>query len=406
MTAFAYEARNRTGELFTGEIRADSRKEAAHQIRAKGLWVASLKELKPARPLTGQKVWQVFDARPAKLEVVLFCRQLAVLLSAGLPVHEALGALRQQSSGSSYQRMLEKMLADVMQGKSLHEAMGSFPQVFSVRMVSLVKAGELAGSLDGMFSRLADFMEKSFAAREKLRSVLLYPFILGVTTFLAFVAMTVFILPTFAAMLANLQAQLPLPTRILLQLAAIMQQHGGGVLLLLSLLLLTVIFAWRQPRIRVHVDRWRLQIPFYGRLASYSEWLMLLGTLAVLLENGIRLHEALQLLPEVTDNFYLREVIAGAHKSVERGRSLVEAWRGCQVFPAALQEMVMAGEKSGELEFMLKKGAELCAVIAENESQRLQAMAEPAAIFLVGSLVFFFVLSVILPLLEMMDVLM
>ncbi len=404
MTAYAYEARNRSGEVFTGKIKAASRREAAHQIRARGLWVASLRELEAARPQASRRiVLSSFASEPSRLEVVLFCRQMAVMLSAGLPVHEALRALYQPDKAGRYQQMLEKLLTDVMQGKSLHEAMQGFPKVFPKRVVSMVKAGEAAGSLDVMFSRLADYLAKAFSAREKLKSVLLYPLILGVTTILALLGITIFILPTFVAMLVNLQAQLPLPTRALLQVSAMMQQYGGGLLLGCGGLLVLAAAAWRCHGIRVFLDAWQLSIPFYGKLVRYSEWLLLLGTLAVLLENGIRLHEALKLLPEATDNRYLREVIFSACSAVERGSSLLDAWQKSAVFPDVLREMVMVGEKSGELEQMLTKAAELCAVIAENESQRLQALAEPAAIFLVGGLVFFFALSIMLPLLEMLD---
>lgn len=405
MTAYAYEARNRYGELFTGQVCADSRREAARKIRAKGLWIASLKEMENSR-------WHSLYARlkkmaapqPPRLLVVLFCRQLAVMLSAGMPVHEALKALR-TGRESSYQQLLDNLLAAVVQGKSLHEAMQSFPKVFSARIVSLVKAGEMAGTLDVMFLRLADFLEKSYAAQTKLKSVLLYPVILGVTTMVAFVVMTLFILPTFAAMLTSLHTELPLPTRLLLFIASLVSQHGWEFFLMLMALLVLAVYAWRQPGIRYALDRWCLRLPFYGRLVTFAEWLMLLGTLAVLLENGIRLPAALALLPEVTANVYLRSVLEEARQAVARGLSLQAALCTYPGLPDVLREMILAGEKAGELERMLAKAAEFCHVVVQNESRRLQALAEPVAIFLVGGLVFFFVLSVILPLLGMMDAL-
>ncbi|MDD6134832.1 MAG: type II secretion system F family protein [Selenomonadaceae bacterium] len=409
MASYAYEARNRSGELFKGKIKAASLREAAHQIRAKGLWVASLRELEPASlppaEASSKSSFLTISSQPSRLEVVLFCRQLAVMLSAGLPVHEALKALRQSDGRGAYQQMLNRLLTDVIQGKSLHEALQGVPKVFPPRIVSMVKAGEAAGSLDVMFLRLADFLEKSFAAREKLKSVLLYPFILGVTTLLALLGITVFILPTFAAMLSDFRAELPLPTKLLLDFSALIQQDGMVVLLCMGLLVLALVAAWHQPVIRCVLDAWRLRIPLYGRLLCYAEWQMLLGTLSVLLANGICLHEALKLLPEATNNHYLRAVVSSACSAVERGTSLWDAWHRCETFPEVLGEMVRAGEKSGELEGMLEKGAGLCGVIAENESARLQSLAEPAAIFIVGGLVFFFALSVLLPLLGMMEAL-
>jgi general secretion pathway protein F/type IV pilus assembly protein PilC len=405
MAAYAYKARNQSGELFTGKIKAASRREAAHEIRAKGLWVASLRELEPV-PMSKAKSRKSFlSAQPSRLEVVLFCRQLAVLLSAGLPVHKALQALCQPNGKGAYQQMLGRLLEEVTQGKPLHEAMNGFPKVFSARIVSMVKAGEAAGALDILFLRLADFLEKSFAAQEKLKSVLLYPLILAVTTLLALLGITVFILPTFASLLTDFRAELPLPTKLLLELSVILQQHGMVVTVLIGFFVLAVVIAWHQPAVRYYLDAWQLRIPLYGRLVCYAEWQILLGTLAVLLANGICLHEALKLLPAATHNHYLQAVISSTCSAVERGQLLGAVWYQCDAFPEVLREMVMAGDMSGELEGMLAKGAELCAVIAENESARLQSLAEPVAIFVVGGLVFFFALSVLLPLLGMMEAL-
>ena len=405
MTAYAYEARNRKGELFTGRVSAESRRGAARQIRAKGLWVASLEELGHGRHFPAlARIKAMAAPQPSRLLVVLFCRQLAVMLSAGMPVHEALKALR-TGKDSSYQQLLDKLLAAVMQGKSLHEAMQGFPKVFSARIVSLVKAGEVAGTLDVMFLRLADFLEKSYAAQAKLKSVLLYPLILGVTTLVAFAFMTVFVLPTFSAMLTSLHTELPLPTRLLLAVSALVLAHGPELFLVSVAVLVLAAYAWQQEGVRRRLDRWCLRLPLYGRLVCFAEWLMLLGTLAVLLENGIRLPAALALLPEVTANCYLRLVLQEARQAVERGLPLHASLCACPGFPAVLGEMVLAGEKSGELELMLAKAAEFCRVVVQNESRRLQALAEPAAIFLVGGLVFFFFLSSILPLLGMMDAL-
>lgn len=404
MPVFSYEARNQSGELFAGKIKAESRKEAARQVRAKALWVSRLSEEKiqsTTSPLARLK--SIGVKTPSRLEVVLFCRQLAVLLSSGMPVHEALQALQQPNDSTSFQQMVDRLLRAVMQGKALHEAMQALPKGFPSRIVSLVRAGEESGSLDILFGRLADFLEKSYEAEEKLKSVLIYPAILGLTTLGAFLFLTVFILPTFATLFDNLQAELPLPTRILLMLSAVFQQYSGSLLLLLLAVLGFFAFLWKHDSFRTAADKIQIKLPFYGRLIKHTEWMMLLSTLAMLIGNGIRIPDAIALLPEVTSNYYLRKILREMQDSVNRGGSLANYFCRCDAFPAMLQEMIRAGEKSGELEFMLEKSAGLCRVISENETQRMQALAEPVAIFLVGGLVLFLALSILLPLLGTLD---
>ena len=405
MPVFSYEARNRSGEFFAGKIRAESRKDAARQIRAKALWVSRLSEEEEKTPVSNLgRLASALEKTPSDLEIVLFCRQLSVLLSAGMPVHEALKALQQPNDrNTSFQRMIDRLLHAVMQGKALHEAMQALPETFPPRIVSLVRAGEESGSLDVMFGRLADFLEKSYEAEEKLKSVLIYPAVLGLTTLGAFLFMTIFILPTFAVLLENLQAEMPWPTRFLLMLSAVFQEYGEILLLGMAAAVISFLFLWQQDAFRTMADRIIIRLPFYGRLIVHAEWMMVLGTLAMLISNGIRIHDAIGLLSEVTNNRYLRKVLLEMQEAVKRGGSLADYFCRCDVFPSILREMVRAGEKSGELEFMLEKGAGLCRVISENETRRLQALAEPAAIFLVGGLVLFLALAVLLPLLGTLD---
>lgn len=406
MTTFAYQARNRSGERFSGTVEAETLHAAAQTIRQQGLWIASLEVQHSGgaeRRLAGQ-VGKWFHSPTASARmVVLFCRQLTVLLTAGLPVHEALRALQVRNRRDRYQKLLDELLQAVVQGKSLAEAMQAFPRVFSPMVVSLIRAGETGGSLEAVFSRLADFQEKSYVAGEKMKAVLLYPVILGLTTLIAFIFMTVFILPTFASMLINLHAELPLLTRGLLVLSAAVQAHG--LLLLIGGLgvSVAVVYLYQQPAVRLQADRLCLGVPFYGRLRRDTAWMMVLGTLSLLLETGIPLHRALDMVRPVAENLYLQVQLKTVSQAVERGRALADSLSNCHEFPAMLRELVQAGERAGALDQTLQKAAEFCSVTAENESQQLQALAEPLAILLVGGLVFCFVLSIILPLLGAVD---
>lgn len=402
---YHYEASNRQGKIFKGTVAAGSRQEAARQIKRQGLWITA--------PLQAEEEntkgrWDFSSYLPGRkvddTQIALFCRQLAVLLSAGIPVHEGLKALLAGKRKDAYARLMQELYQQVLQGKSLAVAMEETHN-FSPRMIRLVATGEQTGKLETVFGRLADFLAQTVKAREQLKSVLLYPMIIGLTALAMLVFMVLFILPTFATMLNGLQTELPWPTKVLLLFADFLQLHGGEALWLGGMLVLGAVVLAQQPWIRYHYHRLVLALPLVGALARHSAWSLVLGTMAMIMENGIALHEGIKMAAPVSGNRYIESELLQVQAKVESGSSLIAALSACGTFPVILYEMLEAGEQAGQLEVMLTKAAAFCQVQAENESARLQALAEPAAIFIVGGLVFFMVMAVIMPLLSTMDAL-
>ena len=405
---YKYTACNRAGQHFQGNIAAGSRQEAARQIRQQGLWVTNLIAAEEKSASTRKNLQDLISFVGGGFttgQQALFFRQLAVLTEAGIPLHEALRNLAAASRENSCTKVLNKLHQAVMQGNSLSAALGKYPQIFSAQVVHLVQAGENGGTLDTVLIRLADYLEQTTIAREKLKSVLLYPLILACSAVGALVFMTLVILPAFAAMLENLQVELPLPTRILLSTAAFLRDYGDMTLVIVILGLLVILALRKSTKVKLYYERCQLALPLLGSLRQHTDWMLALSTLASLLEQGIALPLALEMAGKSLDNSYLARQLGQVQQKIQQGSSLRAALEECPSFPAILQEMLAAGEQSGKLETMLTKGADYCKVMMENESARLQALAEPAAIFLVGGLVFFFVLSVIMPLLNTMDAL-
>lgn len=418
MSKYAYQARNRSGELFSGKVEAVSRGEAARLVRQKGLWVTSLTEcdgaaVAEARVATQKKqssqknsayIWRKITAsRPHPDELVMLFRELSVLLGAGLPIHQALKMLADGADGA-YGELLTNLHAAVLQGKSFSAALEK-TDLFPASIVSLVRAGEAGGTLDALLTTIADFEERRFAAREKLKSALLYPVLLLLATVLSFVVLVVFILPTFATMLRNLDAELPLITRMLLWSTDVLRDYPLPLLAAIVLVGYMVFFTWQIPAIRYGIERAKLYIPLYGELVNCSAWSAVCGTVAVLLANGITLHEGLELARDSVANTYLASRIAAIKKSVEGGKTLHQSLALCPEFPEALGELVLAGEESGMLDAMLERAAYFANLRAENAAARLEALAQPLAIFLVGGLVLLFVLAVLMPILSLVDVL-
>lgn len=411
---FSYQAHNRNGELFTGEITADSRVEAAMLVRQKGLWVTVIDEIPDKDFISSgaiqtkfnivQKLMRLTQKEPRREEIVMFFRELAVLIGAGIPVHKALNILKGEKRKTAYQQLITRLFTQVLNGKSLSQAMAK-ENIFAASTISLIKSGEDSGTLDKILTSIADFSESSFSTRENIKSALLYPCILLLATIIAFAVMVIFVLPTFVTMLKNLDAQLPPTTKLLLWLVAVITDYPLPLLGLFICSGMTIVALLAITKTRYYIDRAILYIPLYGSLINNSLWRTILGTLEVLIANGIPLQNALGLVEQSVNNIYISERIAKIKMAVVGGKTLTASLFLCREFPSALRELILAGEEAGTLELMLSRAAYFCTVHVENQSKRLEALAQPVAILIVGGLIFFFVLAVMMPLLSFMDVL-
>lgn len=397
MSVFRYAARNGEGILRQGELEAESIHEAARFLREQGLWIVRLKAYVP--PAFS---WKRL-LRTSKPEyAVFFLRQLSIMLEEQ-PLNEVLSALAHQQGEKAYQSMLAEISNAVSLGQTLAEALRPYGYIFSMPVIQLLAAGEQSGSLPEMASRLAVHLEQEYARKQKFQSAMMYPAFLGVASFGAVMIMLFFILPNFLPLFAALHVELPWPTRLFLGLADIVVQYGGWMMGGAVLLASGFFRCYRQEHFRQRVDFWMLKFPGIGSFRSHAAWAHILGTLAVLLKGGMRLDVALGMAVPTTGNHALQAFLRRVQQEVERGYSLTSSLQGIPLFPVMLLELVRAGENSGRLETMLQKSSEYCVLSAEQKANRMQALAEPLMILVLGSIVFLFVLSIILPLLDSME---
>lgn len=394
---FKYVARTPSGELQEGTLDAEGLREAARILREQGVFVVKLLKSKSDRTFfSGPQ-----SAGNSKY-AGLFCRQLSIMLEEQ-PLNEILDMLSKQKGEKKYREMVQGIRQQIETGKSLSEAMEKFRAIFPANVIHIVEAGQESGSLSNVLERLADFLEKEYAARKKLESAMLYPILIGIAVICAICFMVVFILPTFVVLFENFHTELPLPTRILLGLGHFAESHGMWIPLMSAGVLAGFAWVLRQEAVRDIIDYWVLRIPLIGPWRQDAEWMHILNTLAVELESGMRIDVALRMVREVPSNRYLQKFLGELENSVSHGYPLVHLLETCPVFPAMLLELIAAGENTGRLEEMLHKAADYCELSSENFSQRFQAMAEPTMLLLLGGIVLVFVLSIILPLMEMMD---
>ena len=403
MKTFSYRACMTDGSAVRGTIAADSAPAAVRMLAAEGKTVLRIRERRDFRLPDFLRLRGSISAE----ERIAFLHELAAVLEAGLPVHEALAHLRAGvSEHSFYGRLVAALHAEVSRGMPLSQTMELRPAEFPESLVGMVRAGEESGSLATVLREAAVALTEAHVLRESLRSALAYPiFLLGATA-LSVLIMTVFVLPVFAALLRDLGAQLPLPTRILLGLSDVVLAQPYLVVAIIAAVCLAAVLLLRIPSLRRYGDAVLLRVPVLGMFVKLSEWQMILRTLAILLRSGIRLDRAVGLARMVTENRALGARLLRVEQNLVEGRTLAQAMAGDLYMPILLRGMLAAGEEAGDLERLLQYGADYCRRRAHAYAARMEALAEPVMIVIIAALIFFVVLSVLLPIFDTMDALM
>lgn len=400
MRTFLYHARTTDGQRVRGKIGAESAPAAVRILAAEGKIALRIEEYRDfllpfvlRRGITAE-------------ERIAFLHELAVLLEAGLPVHEALAHLHAgASAGSAYGKIVTALHAEVLRGLPLSQAM-EMQAVFPATLIGMVRAGEESGQLEGILHEAAAVATEDHVLRESLRNALAYPLFLLAATGFSMLLMTVFVLPIFATLLRDLGTELPLPTRVLLAAADVAAAQPYLAVLLAVGLCVAVLLLLCIPMLRIYADGLLLRLPVFGTFVCLAAWQMILRTLAMLLRSGIRLDRAVGLVRSVTGNSALELRLARMEEGLVRGRTFAQVVVHESSLPALLRSMLAAGEEAGDLERLLLHAADYCRRRAGTYAARMEALAEPAMIVLIAAMIFFVVLSVLLPVFDTMDALM
>ena len=403
MRTFSYRARTADGRQVRGDICAESGPAAARALAAEGRVVVHLTE---RRALHLPRLPQIFGGLTEE-ERIAFFHETASLMGAGMPIHEALARLAEASSpASAYGRVAAALHRAVLHGAALSQAMEMHPRAFAPSIVGMVRAGEESGSLAAILREAAAFLTEASAVRASLITALAYPFFLLAASIVSLAVMTVFVLPVFAALLRDLRTDLPLPTRILLTLFDTAAAHPYALLTALILLSAAGAALLSLPAVRLRLDGIVLRVPVIGAFLRFTGWQMILRTLAILLHSGIRLDRAVHLTRTVTDNRVLAQRLARAEQGLVEGRTFTQMMVQEPYLPHLLRGMLAAGDAAGDLEVLLRQAADYCQRRAGQIGARMERLAEPVMIVLIAAVIFFAVLSFLLPIFDAMDALM
>ncbi len=415
MPQFQYKAKNAQGKLVTGSVNAQNETDAIGELRREGLTIIGLTQKRgSARVGSGSGGGSGFftlslSKRNVKLstvnvktqEMVVFTRQLSTMISSGIPLVEALEILSEQSTNMGFRLILEDVVSEVRTGKDLSQAMGKFPRVFPKIYVNMVKAGEASGQLDIVLVRLAEYQEAAAKLKAEIKSAMTYPLVslvmvLGITLFLL-----VFIIPKFEEMFKSMDVELPGITRGLLATSLMLKENILWWSLGCVVVCVAVVLYFRSPKGQRTRDWMLIRMPIFGPLFLKVALSRFSRTFGTLIQSGVPILGALEIVSETTGNKVISDAIDRASNSVRQGDTLGEPLAQSKVFPLMVTRMISIGEKSGALESLLGKIADFYDQQVKATVESLTSLIEPVLIGVMGFLVGGMVMAIFLPIFKM-----
>ncbi|WP_456446739.1 type II secretion system F family protein [Oceanithermus sp.] len=403
MPLYHYRAKDRQGRSIAATIEADDIRTAAKILREKGYFISELKE--PGKGLQAEIKIPGLERGPGLKDVAIFSRQLATMLSAGLPIVQAIAILERQTENKAFQKLLKEIRTDVEGGSSFSDALTKH-KVFSRLYVNLVRAGETSGTLDGVLDRLATFLEKDLELRGKIKSAMTYPVIVLVFALLVTYFLLTGIVPQFAQILTDLGSELPLLTRFLITVSDILR---SGTLYLIVVAVI-VGFAYRAyyrtERGRRVVDRIKLRMPVFGNLNKKSALARFSRTFGLLVSSGVNVIEAMDITRGTAGNAIIEDILEETKEAIQVGEPIHSTLlRYPQVFPPMVASMIAIGEETGALDTMLQKIADFYEREVDEAVASLTAAIEPMMIIFLGAIVGTIVAGMFLPLFQIINTL-
>jgi type IV pilus assembly protein PilC len=404
MPSFKYAARDAHGGAVAGVIDATNQAEAIAQLRSRSLTVLNVNPASLIERVTALFAGGGSRAKAKGDDLIVFTRQMATMVAAGIPLLEALTIMTEQIEEPGFKQVITRVAERVKGGGDLSESMSQFPRIFTRIYINMVKAGEASGELDTILARLADYQEASAALKREIKSAMTYPVIsltlvFGITIFLLTV-----IVPRFVPIFTSLGVPLPLPTRILMGVAVTMQQYFLYFALGAAALVVAAILYKRTKTGGKHFDWLTLHLPVFGPLFRKVAISRFARTFATLIQSGVPILSALEIVASTSGNRVIEDAVLSATSNVKQGETLAEPLSRSGVFPPMVTRMIAVGEKSGALEQLLEKISEFYDQQVKTTVESLTALIEPIMISLMGLMVGSIVISIFLPIIKIQQV--
>ena len=404
MPVYEYTALDTSGKNLNGIIDADSAVIARQKLRGSGMFPVDIKEVSasvpsglPSGPVSVSGLFK--RVKPAEVSVTT--RQLSVLLAAGVPLVGALDALGSQIGNPLFKKIMAQIKESVNEGNSLALSLSQHPKQFSNIYVNMVRAGEASGALDVVLARLAEYTENQEALKGRVKAALAYPIVMTLVGSLVLFFLVTFVVPNITRVFADMHHALPLPTLVLIAISSFFKSFWWALVIVAAALVIAVKHAIKTSRGHHVWDRLKLRAPVLGSINQRIAVARFSRTLGTLLESGVPLLSALDIVKNIVNNILFGEAIDNACEEIEAGKSLAIPLGRSPWFPSIAVQMISVGEQSGELEAMLNKIADTYEKDIETQIMAMTSMLEPVMIVVMAVVVGFIVMAILLPIFEM-----
>lgn len=397
---FSYKGRDASGAIVQATIEAESKPDAISSIRQAGISLLVITETKKALGLGGLTIFN----RVKLSEKIMFAKNIAGMLRAGLPLSRALDVMGKQVTNMYFRTVLTKLLMTIDEGGTFSEGLAKFPKVFSSLVVAMVKAGEESGTLPNALSEICLNLEKSYALNRKIKSALMYPTVIFGVMVLIGVLMFLYVVPTLVKTFRDLNVDLPASTKIVIGISDVISNHTG--LLVIGVLVVFVggAICLRMPKTKRLIDKGIIRLPILGTLIKEINTARTTRTIASLLVSGVSIMRAVSITKDVVQHTSYKKILIETEIAIERGEPMSEVFiRHTNLYPVMVGEMIQVGEETGKLSDMLLDIATFYEAEVDAKTKDLSTIIEPILMVLIGAAVGFFAVSMLSPMYSIMD---
>lgn len=399
MPVFEWQGKTIKGDIKTGVSRADSEAALRASLRKDNIILVKLSEKKDVKGAEKEK----YDPKKKvkKLHIVILTRQLATMITAGLPLVQSLDILGNQIEEKNLRGIVKEIKEKIEGGSRFADALKDYPQCFDDLYVNLMAAGEEGGMIDTVLLRLANYMEKTEKLKNKVKSAMIYPISIVVVAIGVVMVLLIFVIPVFETMFKDMGASLPAPTQIVVNLSRLVKSTIHYMIVALVIVIYLFRRYYKTENGRRKIDKLILKVPLFGVLAIKAAVARVTRTLATLLSSGVAILDSLVIVAKVAGNKVVEESLVTARSRISEGRSMSEPLQESGVFPPMVVQMIQVGESTGALDNMLNKIADFYEEDVDNLVTNLTALMEPMIMMFLGVILGGLIIAMYLPIFKL-----
>jgi type IV pilus assembly protein PilC len=401
MAVFRWEGISPKGEVMRGEMEAATRDAVIVRLRTQRIQPLPAKIKEKGKGLDRQITIPGLGESVKTRDIVVFTRQFATMIDAGLPIVQCLDILQAQATVKPMRRAIQQIKDDVEAGSSFNESLRKHPKLFDELYINMVAAGEVGGILDNIMNRLAVYMEKAARLKAKIKGAMIYPASIVTVAIAVTAILLIYVIPVFAELFSSFGQALPAPTQFVINLSNFTVRNLPFIGAILLGIVVLIMWLWRTEQGRLAIDGFLLRLPIFGDLFRKSAVARFTRTLGTLISSGVPILDALAITARTAGNRVVEKAVLATRISISEGKTIADPLTQSKVFPPMVCQMIAVGETTGALDAMLAKIAEFYEEEVDNAIANLTALMEPIVIVFLGVVIGGLVISMYLPIFQL-----